>query len=377
MGKKILTTFLILLLGCNSAPAINNIHDEYQETQSTISNNIDKEHDQDIKISSNKPKNSIPKKVNIDIVNEGNNLNNCKRYKGVGTKISVTECLEINYAENSHPRQTLNLWIPCKINECNQKLFPLIIHIHGGGFKQGSKLEKPAAYILEEGFALASINYRLLPEYKFPDYLHDAKAAIRWLRGNEKKFYLNTSRIGVFGQSAGGSLTSYLAFSNGIKELTINNITIDIEGKVGNYLNQSSEIHAAINYFGHADAAKYCSDKQGADNCKKRYEQDFPFTSPILYIGKGKAVPYMIIHGTKDNSVPYIHGELLYNKFKNTYPNNNPELTFITIEDGGHGNWPNEQSTNKLLINANTNFFHRNINNNNKYPFEVTRTITK
>ena len=119
---------MILLLGCNSDPAINNIHDEYQETQSTITNNIDKENDQDIKISSNKLKISIPKKANIDIVNKGNNLNNCNRYNGVGTKISVTECLEINYAENSHPRQTLNLWIPCKINECNQKLFPLIIH---------------------------------------------------------------------------------------------------------------------------------------------------------------------------------------------------------------------------------------------------------
>ena len=118
--------------------------------------------------------------------------NNCNKYKGVGTKISVTECLEINYAENSHPKQTLNLWIPCKINECSKQLFPLIIHIHGGGFRQGSKLDKPAAHILEEGFALASINYRLLPNYQFPDYLHDAKAAIRWLRGNEKNYYLNT-----------------------------------------------------------------------------------------------------------------------------------------------------------------------------------------
>ena len=367
MGKIFLTIFLIFSIACSSSP----------DLMDTV---IDKQKEMDAQYqqaqAGTKTKSTESPKAS-ETTKPKKNINNCNQYKGVGTKITVTECLEINYAENSHPKQTLNLWIPCKINECNKKLFPLIIHIHGGGFKQGSKLDKPAAHILEEGFALASINYRLLPDYQFPDYLHDAKAAIRWLRGNEKNYYLNTSKIGVYGQSAGGSLTSYLAFSNGIKELTINNITIDIEGKVGNYLNQSSEIHAAINYFGHADAAKYCSDKQGADNCKKRYEEDFPFTSPILYIGKGKAVPYMIIHGTKDNSVPYIHGELLYNKFKNTYPNNNPELTFITIEDGGHGNWPNEQSTNKLLINANTNFFHRNINNNNKYPFEVTRTITK
>ena len=178
MGKIFLTIFLIFSIACSSSPDLMN----------TV---IDKQKEMDAQYqqaqAGTKTKSTESPKAS-ETTKPKKNINNCNQYKGVGTKITVTECLEINYAENSHPKQTLNLWIPCKINECNKKLFPLIIHIHGGGFKQGSKLDKPAAHILEEGFALASINYRLLPEYQFPNYLHDAKAAIRWLRGNEKKF---------------------------------------------------------------------------------------------------------------------------------------------------------------------------------------------
>ena len=78
---------------------------------------------------------------------------------------------------------------------------PLIILAHGGSFIGGSKSNPTVVDLCEtfakRGYVAASINYRLLPDYQFPDYLHDAKAAIRWLRGNEKNYYLKNHLLNL------------------------------------------------------------------------------------------------------------------------------------------------------------------------------------
>ena len=286
---------------------------------------------------------------------------------------NITGCLDKNYADNTNNRQSLNLWLPCKINECNKK-FPLIIHIHGGGFAVGEKMEHPNFDLLRAGFAFSSINYRLIPENSFPDYLHDAKAAIRWFRGNSEELKIDASKIGIYGESAGGALTSYLAFTNGVNEVEIDGNIIDVEGNIGSNINESSEINGAINYFGHADSEMFCDLKKGLDpNCEDTSDFCHSCKSPISYIGNGSSVPYMIIHGTDDNVVPYIHGEMLNDKFKKMYPNNNPELTFITVENGTHGIW--DRKTFDELNRITKNFFNRNILNNNDFNVEESRKI--
>ena len=286
---------------------------------------------------------------------------------------NITACLDKNYAGNNNIRQTLNIWLPCKIHHCDKK-FPLIVHIHGGGFTTGEKMEKPNIDFLEAGFAFSSINYRLIPESKFPDYLHDAKAAIRWLRSNNRDLRIDSSRIGIYGESAGGALTSYMAFTNGINKVEINGNIIDIEGNIGNNKNESSEISAAINYYGHADSKMFCDLKKGLDpNCEDTSNFCHSCTSPISYIGKGRSVRYMIIHGTDDKLVPYIHGDMLSKKFTEIYPNNNPELTFITVKNGGHGWW--DKKTFNHISNSTKNFFLRNLDNNREFKKEKSRII--
>src|SRR4051794_7366508 len=116
---------------------------------------------------------------------------------------------DIAYVANRHPRQQLDLYLP----NASQKL-PLIIWIHGGAFRMGSKEglefdQVPLEY-LARGYAVASINYRLSQHALFPAQIEDCKAAVRWLRTHAQQFNLDADRFGAWGPSAGGHLAAML-----------------------------------------------------------------------------------------------------------------------------------------------------------------------
>jgi acetyl esterase/lipase len=95
----------------------------------------------------------------------------------------IVQRKNLAYVTGGSPSQTLDLYAPKKANEV-----PLIVWIHGGAFLFGSKegfpVEPVPVDFLLEGYAVASINYRLSPEAVFPAQLEDCKAAIRWLRAH-------------------------------------------------------------------------------------------------------------------------------------------------------------------------------------------------
>ena len=97
--------------------------------------------------------------------------------------------------------QKMDLYIPTT----GAGPFPLVINIHGGGFKFGDKgmlSETTGKALLNAGYAVASIDYRLSGEAIFPAAVQDAKAAVRFLRANAAQYNLNPDKIAVFGQSA-------------------------------------------------------------------------------------------------------------------------------------------------------------------------------
>lgn len=128
---------------------------------------------------------------------------------------------------------------------------PLLIFIHGGGWSGADKAGIPGLCVqaLQQGFAVASLNYRLTsqatlfaPEpVTFPAQIHDVKGAVRWLRANASTYGLDPLRFASFGTSAGGHLSALLATSGGVAAL---------EGNVGGNLAHSSRVQAAIDFFG-------------------------------------------------------------------------------------------------------------------------------
>jgi acetyl esterase/lipase len=142
---------------------------------------------------------------------------------------------DIEYARVGDTALKLDLHMPQNANA------PLLVYVHGGAWRAGSKADVPIAKLLDHGFAIASVDYRLSTQAVFPAQVHDIKAAIRFLRAKAALLQINTTRIGIVGSSAGGHLAALVGVSNGHAEL---------EGKVGEHLDQSSEAQAIVSLYG-------------------------------------------------------------------------------------------------------------------------------
>ncbi|MEX2261351.1 MAG: alpha/beta hydrolase [Bryobacteraceae bacterium] len=120
---------------------------------------------------------------------------------------------------------------------------PVVVWVHGGGWRAGSKDKPRCLSLVREGYAIVAINYRLSGEATFPSQIYDVKAAIRWVRANAKQYGFDPERIAVFGASAGGHLAALAGTSGGVKEL---------EGSLGN-AEESSRVQAVVDWFGPTD----------------------------------------------------------------------------------------------------------------------------
>ena len=96
---------------------------------------------------------------------------------------------------------------------------PLIIWIHSGGWRGGSHKANRISWIVEYGYAMASISYRLTDRAVFPAQIHDCKGAVRWLRANAERFGYDATRTVAAGASAGAHLAMLLGTSAGVKAL--------------------------------------------------------------------------------------------------------------------------------------------------------------
>ncbi len=235
----------------------------------------------------------------------------------------------IEYASVDGSPLLLNLYIPK-----SEKPLPLIIWIHGGAWAYGSK-ENPKPIrtkFYEKGYAVASIEYRLSDKAKFPAQIYDCKGAIRFLRANAKKYKLDASHFGVWGESAGGHLVAMLGTTNGNKLL---------EGTTGGNLNQSSNVQAVCDYYGPADLTRIREHDLADPNASVskllgetviKNRDKAVKASPITYVTKN-SVPFLIVHGTEDKLVDVSQSESLYNALKKA----NAQADLKIIQGAGHG----------------------------------------
>src|SRR3712207_979820 len=124
---------------------------------------------------------------------------------------------DVEYARVGEHRLLLNRHLPVAADE---KANPrLLVWVHGGAWRGGSKADMPLGRLVEKGYAVASVDYRLTPVAPFPAQVHDIKAAIRFLRARQGEFGYDGSRIAIAGNSAGGHLAALVGVTDGHKEL--------------------------------------------------------------------------------------------------------------------------------------------------------------
>ena len=138
---------------------------------------------------------------------------------GASTFASVDPSfIDLAYADQSEA-QKLDLYLPTT----GDGPFPVVMMVHGGGFMFGDKADGAGLtgvdQLLEAGYAVASINYRLSGEATWPAQIYDAKAAVRFLRANAAQYNLDPERFGAWGASAGGNLVAMLGTTCDVTEL--------------------------------------------------------------------------------------------------------------------------------------------------------------
>lgn len=249
--------------------------------------------------------------------------------------------LDIPYADRS-PAQQLDIYLPDE----GEQPFPVILHIHGGGFAIGDKRDiHIMAYLkgLQRGYAVVSVNYRLSGEAIFPAGLMDIKAAIRWLRANGKRYQLDGNRIAACGGSSGGNYAAMICLTDRVSEFD--------DFSLGNK-EYPCNVQAAVDWFGPTDFLKMDeqleengfgpSDHGEADSPESRYLgakiSDVPLkvelANPITYVHE-QMPPILIQHGRLDTMVPVQQSIMFYEKLeKYVSPD---RFEFDIIEGAGHG----------------------------------------
>jgi acetyl esterase/lipase len=207
----------------------------------------------------------------------------------------------------------LDLFLPDQV-----KNPPLVVFIHGGGWRNNSYKKCLTPWLTDYGFAVASISYRLVDKAVFPAQVHDCKGAIRWLRAHASRYGYDASRIAVAGTSAGGYLALMMGVTAGNAEL---------EGEVGGHLDMSSRVAAIVDYYGPSDFILRSenqpnkTEKPGSPvhgllgGPAGSMKATARFASPAFHVTADDP-PLLIIHGDKDTTVKPDQSERMVQEYR-------------------------------------------------------------
>lgn len=192
---------------------------------------------------------------------------------------------------------------------------PTLLWISGGGFQTTAPLKYAPEfnYLVEKGYQVALIDYRVSGEAPFPAAVQDVKTAVRFLRANADKYGVDENRIAVIGDSAGGYLSAMVGvtsetdlfdtsewsgFDSSVKAV------VDLYGVVDLI---SLETNPLPVYQGHVltPVRKFLGDK-GMNSVQIQQ-----IANPVNYLSE-KTPPFLIIHGTADQLVPHEQSEHFY-----------------------------------------------------------------
>jgi acetyl esterase/lipase len=257
----------------------------------------------------------------------------------------------IEFARVDKQRLALDLYLPEGVKDP-----PLVIWIHGGGWKSGSREQCQIRWMTDHGFAIASISYRLTDQAIFPAQIHDCKAAVRWLRANSETYGYSAEKLAVAGASAGGMLAALLGTSGGVSSL---------EGTVGGNLDQSSRVQAVIDFYGATDFVLRSKTQPsranepgsvvhrllggGADDKLALAKM----ASAAFHVSPDDP-PMLVYHGEKDKTVLPDQSKRIHD----VYSAAGLPITLITIQKAGHGGKQFHRADNRRTM---INFLKRHI----------------
>lgn len=233
--------------------------------------------------------------------------------------------------DDDHKSQMLDVYLAK-----TDKPAPVMVYIHGGGWRAGSKNRIPGflAKANDEGWlAVISVEYRFTDVAPHPAQVDDCARAIQFVRHNAKKWNLDAKRMGVTGGSAGGHLSAYMALQD-------DEAKPDSKDPVER---QSSRVSFAIPFAGPTDwnLLGKIEHKHPAYRQLLGYEPGTPAAkmsaklkndvSPLHFVSKDDP-PMLIVHGDADVIVPFEHATVLETALKKV----SVPVELMRVKDGLH-----------------------------------------
>jgi len=207
----------------------------------------------------------------------------------------------------------MDLYLPAE----SATLKPVVIWVHGGGWSRGDARVSGAfadwpgvlAGVAARGFVVASVDYRLSAEARFPAQLQDVKAAIRFLRLNAAKYDIDPVRVYVWGGSAGGQLAALAATTCGMKQYdpAISNGRMshaEMQRAATDQDSVSDCVNGSAIWYGLFDVASYKgTNTEDYLGCKRASCDSVARTaSPLSYVQAGQP-PMLILQGDADTTI--------------------------------------------------------------------------
>ena len=214
-----------------------------------------------------------------------------------------------------------NLYLDLHLPESEE--FDLLVYFHGGGLENGSKkvVEAFANTLIKREIAIASVDYSLYPNAKFPDFIKDCACAIKWVKDNINN-YGKCKNIFVGGSSAGGYISMMLCFDEKyLKEVGI--LPTDING----YIHDAGQPTSHFNVLRELgeDSRRIIVDK----------------TAPIYFVGTSKEYAPMVFIVSDDDMFGRYEQTMLMIKTLEHF--GHKDNVFVKIMHGGHCEYVRKQ----------------------------------
>ncbi|MFD4530035.1 prolyl oligopeptidase family serine peptidase [Streptomyces sp. NPDC058470] len=260
------------------------------------------------------------------------------------TNTEVTTHKDITYSSPTANGKKVDLKLDLQVPQTAGKK-PLVVYITGGGFVMADKSANlgERTYVADQGYAVASIEYRTeTTGSTYKDGVADVKSAIRYLRAHADEYGIDTNKVAVWGQSAGGYLAAMAGATNGNKQFD-----------TGDNLDQSSDVQAVVDEFGAGDLAKIADDCDAATKATYMAPGSFinayvfgpgstktvaadpaanKAADPATYLGSSSA-PFILLQGSDDHIISPSQSLILLDALKAK----GVEATRYVVKGADHG----------------------------------------
>ena len=249
---------------------------------------------------------------------------------------------DIPYVQREGEELLLQLLLPSGLapGMPTNRTFPLVVFVQGAAWGEQEKYRNipQLVQVAREGFVVASVKHRAAIVAKFPAFLQDVKAAIRFLRAHAKEYHIDPEQVAIWGDSSGGHAAQMVG------------VTGDMElFKTEEYQEYSDAVQAVVDFYGPSDISQVNNKPRDpfvvAD--KSRIPEDILFGgcvvehpelaqpgNPLNYIEKKIPLPpFLVVHGDEDPVVPFNQSVLTVQKLQDT----GHTVHFCKVIGAGHG----------------------------------------